>query len=422
MATGIPLVGQRICSLQFKKMNIPHKQFCVLPWISLEASPIGTVRPCCLAEDEICNDSGNKFDLRTADFGAIQNGGQMQRLRQEFLDGKQPQTCRKCWNEEAAGRTSKRMHTLSRLQHVDMGDQWTINAKPLMFLDLKLGNICNLKCRICGPWSSSQFATEEIQAIVPEQRRQSYAYQMLRAGAWPRENQQFWQQIDQHLSDIRYIEFTGGEPFLIQEHFDMLQGIVDRGIAHNVEIHYNTNGTQYPESAERIWRHFKTVEIAFSIDDVGPRFEYQRSNAVWSEVCANLDRFRDLKEIYPNIVLQICTTVNVFNIFYLDQVADWIARNRESFNFVYWNMLHEIWYFSIARLPQAAKDQLTQHLNSCKFPREFTEEIQRIVEFMNQGESSDGTDMLAAMRQLDTRRGQSLVTVAPELAKIVGYE
>ncbi len=82
------------------------------------------------------------------------------------------------------------------------------------------------------------------------------------------------EQIDQHLADIRYIEFTGGEPFMIAEHFDMLQGIVDRGIAGQVEIHYNTNGTQYPARGEAIWRHFKTVEIAFSIDDVGKRFEY----------------------------------------------------------------------------------------------------------------------------------------------------
>jgi len=403
-------------------MNVPHNRFCVLPWISLEASPIGTVRPCCLAEDEICNDFGNKFDLRTASFETIQNSRQMQRLRREFLAGEQPQTCSKCWNEERAGRRSKRMHTLERLKHVDMGQQWTTNAKPLMFLDLKLGNICNLKCRICGPWSSSQFAAEEIQATEPGQRKQSYAYQMLRAGAWPQENAQFWNQIDQHLDNIRYIEFTGGEPFMIQEHFDMLQGIVDRGIAHNVEIHYNTNGTQYPEQAEAIWKHFKTVEIAFSIDDIGSRFEYQRSNAVWTEVCENIDRFRDLREIYSNIRLQICCTVNVFNIRYIDQVAAWIANNRESFDFVYWNMLHEIWYFSVSRLPHAVKTVLATHLNTCVIPPEFAGEFVKIIDFMHNGQSSDGSAMLAAMKQLDQRRNQSLRMVAPELADLIGYE
>jgi sulfatase maturation enzyme AslB (radical SAM superfamily) len=245
---------------------------------------------------------------------------------------------------------------------------------------------------------------------------------MLRDGAWPRENKTFWDQIDSCLTDIRYIEFTGGEPFLIQEHFNMLVGIVNLGIASQVEIHYNTNGTQFPEFAEEIWRHFKCVEIAFSIDDIGPRFEYQRTNANWDLVCANLDRFRDLKEIYTNIKLQICTTVNVFNVYYIDQVAQWVASNRETFDFVYWNMLHEIRYFSIASLPRTVKSALKLHLETCNVPMEFRKEFDRIVDFMVNGESLDGTDMLAAMKQLDQRRNQSLKEVAPELADIIGYE
>ena len=401
-------------------MNIPHDKFCVLPWISLEASPIGTVRPCCLAEEEIVDSHSVKFNLRDADFKSIQNSEYMYQLRQAFLAGQRPATCRKCWAVEDAGGTSKRQHTLNRLKHIDMGNTWTHDAKPLMFLDLKLGNICNLKCRICGSWSSSQFATEELKFV--KDKKASFHYQMLKDGAWPRENQNFWAEIDSCLADIRYIEFTGGEPFLIQEHFEMLAGIVQRGIAHNVEIHYNTNGTVFPEYAEDIWRHFKTVEIAFSIDDLDKRFEYQRTNAGWAEVCENLDRFRDLKERHSNIVLQLCCTVNVFNVYYIDQVAAWIQQNRESFNFVYWNMLHEIWYFAINRLPRSVKSVLKLHLETCDIPREFREEFDSIIDFMMAGESSDGSAMLAAMQQLDQRRNQNLAHVMPELADLIGYE
>jgi MoaA/NifB/PqqE/SkfB family radical SAM enzyme len=403
-------------------MNIPHDKFCVLPWISIEASPIGTVRPCCLADDEILDNAGNKFELSTANFADIQNSDHMQRLREQFLAGERPQTCRKCWNEERGGRTSKRMHTLDRLKHSIADTEWTTDAKPLMFLDLKLGNICNLKCRICGSWSSSQFATEEINQLPREEQKSSHAYQMLRAGAWPRENTQFWQQIDSVLTDIRYIEFTGGEPFMIDEHFDMLQGIVDRGIAHQVEIHYNTNGTQYPVRGEAIWRHFKTVEIAFSIDDVGERFEYQRSNANWQEVCANLDRFRDLKECHQNIVLQICTTVNIFNVRYLDQVAQWIDKNKESFNFVYWNMMHDAWYFSIATLPDTAKEGITKHLRSADVPLQYRKEFDRIIDFMNTGASTDGFITRMKIRDLDRKRQQDFAQVAPEMAQLLEYD
>jgi sulfatase maturation enzyme AslB (radical SAM superfamily) len=245
---------------------------------------------------------------------------------------------------------------------------------------------------------------------------------MLRAGAWPRDNPQFWQQIEQHLADIRYIEFTGGEPFMIAEHFDMLQGIVDCGIAGQVEIHYNTNGTQYPEQAEQIWQHFKTVEIAFSIDDVGERFEYQRTNAHWTEVCANMDRFRDLKEIYPNIQLQICTTVNVFNVRYLDQIADWIYRNREGFNFVYWNMMHDAWYFSIATLPDSAKASVAEHLRTAPVPDLYRAEFDRIVEFMLKGASTSGDMLRMKIADLDRKRQQNFATVAPEMAALIDYD
>ena len=403
-------------------MNLPHDRFCVLPWVSLEASPIGTVRPCCLADDEIVDDAGEKFQLATADFADIQNSAHMRSLRQEFLAGQRPQTCRKCWNEERAGRTSKRMHTLDRMKHMGISSEWTADAKPLMFLDLKLGNICNLKCRICGSWSSSQFATEEINQLPRDQQKSSHAYQMLRAGAWPRENQQFWSQIDSVLADIRYIEFTGGEPFMIDEHFDMLQGIVDRGIAHQVEIHYNTNGTQWPEHAEKIWRHFKTVEIAFSIDDLGARFEYQRSNAVWTEVCENLDRFRDLKEIHTNIQLQICATVNIFNVRYIDQLANWIDQNQESFDFVYWNIMHDAWYFSIATLPDIAKTAITQHLRSADVPAKYREEFDRIIDFMNRGASTDGFMTRMKIQDLDQKRNQDFAQVAPEMAQLLDYK
>jgi MoaA/NifB/PqqE/SkfB family radical SAM enzyme len=401
-------------------MNLPHDKFCILPWVSLEASPIGTVRPCCLADDELLDDAGQKFSLLTANFEDIQNSRSMTTLREQFLAGEQPQTCRKCWNEERAGRTSKRMHTLDRLKHI-LGEQtWTVDAKPLMFLDLKLGNICNLKCRICGSWSSSQFAAEEIAFLPREEQKKSHAYTMLRAGAWPKENDQFWQEVDRHLNDIRYIEFTGGEPFMIEQHFDMLQGMVDRGIASQVEIHYNTNGTHYPEKAEAIWKHFKTVEIAFSIDDVGERFEYQRSNAVWAEVCKNLDRFRDLKEIHSNIRLQICTTVNVFNVHYLGEVAAWLEHNCNSFDFVYWNIMHDAWYFSIATLPDTTKAQVEQYLRG--ITTQYRDEIDRIIDFMNRGASTDGFITRMKIRDLDQKRNQDFAQVAPEMARALGYQ
>ena len=402
-------------------MNIPHDKFCVLPWISLETSPIGTVRPCCLAEEEILDNAGNKFDLNTANFGNIQNSDYMQDLRQQFLDQKRPQSCRKCWREESAGRTSKRMHTLDRLKHMIPDQAWTADARPLMFLDLKLGNICNLKCRICGSWSSSTFAAEELQWLRQnEDRKDNHHYRMLRAGAWPRENPTFWSEIDQVSDQIRYIEFTGGEPFMIQEHFDLLNDLIARGIAGNIEIHYNTNGTQWPEQGEEIWQHFKTVEIAFSIDDVGARFEYQRSNAVWADVCNNINRFQEMRNRCDNIRLQVCTTVNVFNVYYLETVANWI--NEQGFDFVYWNMMHEAYYFSISTLPDTAKKAITEKLKSARVDSTTQQEFDQIIDFMNRGVGLDGDILRMRIADLDRKRSQNLKDVEPEFAQLIKYE
>jgi MoaA/NifB/PqqE/SkfB family radical SAM enzyme len=289
-----------------------------------------------------------------------------------------------------------------------------------MFLDLKLGNICNLKCRICGSWSSSTFATEELANLTTnEDRKTNHHYQMLRQGAWPRENKKFWSEIDQVVDQIRYIEFTGGEPFMIQEHFDMLQGLVDRGIAHQVEIHYNTNGTQYPVQAEEIWQYFRHVEVAFSIDDVGARFEYQRSNAVWSEVCENIERFQAMRERLLNMTLQVCCTVNVFNVLYLEQVAAWI--DQQDFDFVYWNIMHDAEYFSIRSLPESSKITIAEHLRSALVPARTQREFDNVINFMRRGISTDGSRMREEIARVDLRREQNLCHVAPELAEIIDY-
>jgi len=399
-------------------MKIPHKQFCVLPWISLETSPIGTVRPCCLVEEEIVDIHGKKFDLsHAAELADIQDSNYMRKLRKKFLRGERPETCNKCWNEEDAGRTSKRMHTLKRLENMIPDEQWTQDPKPLMFLDLKLGNICNLKCRICGSWSSSTFAVEELKE-VPD-HRDNFHYIMLKKGAWARNNQDFWDEINRMSGQIRYIEFTGGEPFMIKEHFQFLDRIVDMGIAGQVEIHYNTNGTQFPEEAENIWQHFKTVEIALSVDDVGPRFEYQRSNAIWSDVEYNLARFINMRDRNPNIQLQTCITVNAFNVMYLEDVANW--ADQQGFDFIYWNMLHEPAMLSISSLPELAKQQAELKLRQASVSKKNREEIDNIIDFMRRGQSSDGVDLNNKIRELDTKRNQNLVDHHPELVESIGY-
>jgi hypothetical protein len=109
----------------------------------------------------------------------------------------------------------------------------------------------------------------------------------------------------------------------------------------------------------------------------------------------------------------------VFNVRYLDEVALWIAL--QDFDFVYWNMMHDAWYFSISRLPADAKKQIADYLGTCDVPEQFQAEFGRIIDFMNRGESSDGEETRQQIRKLDQRRQQDLKKIAPDLSRILGY-
>jgi glutamate-1-semialdehyde 2,1-aminomutase len=261
---------------------------------------------------------------------------------------------------------------------------------------------------------------EELANLGPdEDRKSSFHYVMLQQGAWPRNNPVFWKEIAAVADQIRYIEFTGGEPFLIREHFELLSSLVSAGLAQNIEIHYNTNGTQFPVDAQSIWQYFKLVEIAVSIDDVGTRFEYQRTNAIWAEVTANIERFKELRRNHSNIRLQFCSTVNAFNVYYLKELADFVYA--QDFDFVYWNMLHEPYYYSIATLPESAKQAVAEHLRSAMVTDNIRKEFEQIIEFMMRGASLDGFNLRRELANLDRRRGQNLAHVEPEFAGLIGY-
>jgi MoaA/NifB/PqqE/SkfB family radical SAM enzyme len=409
-------------------MPLPEK-ICILPWISIETSPTGTARPCCLATDEITyyDELGveQKYNLNTHTLEEIYHSKYMQLLRRDFLYGHKPATCKRCWDEEAAGRTSKRMNSRVRLkEYYDKVDFHNLDPDKLWFLDLKLGNICNLKCRICGSWSSSKWAKEEIDYVDNHFKENKYeydrkthlAYTYLQQGSWPRENSQFWDNLKTLLPNIKYLEFTGGEPFLIEQHFELLRYAVDQGYSQNIEIHYNTNGTQFPDSAD-LWNHFKHVEIAFSIDNTGERFEYERYGANWNEVQENIAKFTEMRS--RKISTQLCTTMNIQNIYYLPELCDWIST--QTFNHIFFNMLHDPWHMNIGRMTSAAKELVIDRLTKHEFNSKYRAEILRIIQVIKNGEGSDGTEFLRKMQITDEYRKQSFLDTHNEIAKAMGY-
>jgi MoaA/NifB/PqqE/SkfB family radical SAM enzyme len=244
---------------------------------------------------------------------------------------------------------------------------------------------------------------------------------MNRLGAWPRKATAFWDELLDNAKDIKYLEITGGEPFMIREHFEFLEKLVELGYSSDIEIHYNTNGTIYPEQAG-IWEQFKHVEIAFSIDDISDRFEYQRHGANWNSVVSNISQFKQLKKNNNNISLQVCVTSNIFNVYYLEELAKWIeCQNRgNAFDFVYWNILHDAEVHCITSLPKSLKGIVAERLLNAEVNDVFKSEFKNIVDFMMTDSKIPSEDILFDIKRMDDRKGGKFSDSHSEVAVLLG--
>ena len=143
-------------------------------------------------------------------------------------------------------------------------------------------------------------------------------------------------------------------------------------------------------------------------------------NANWKEVNKNISTFKILQSTMPNLQLQCCSTVNVFNVLYLEELDAW--HKLANFDFVYWNMLHEAYYFSIGSLPELSKQYVKQKLESTAILGNTKQEVEKIIQFMMQGTSLDGSLLREKIKEIDLRRSQDLNQHHLELAKIIAYE
>jgi len=386
---------------------------CMLPWTSIETRPDGGYKPCCLYSGELKDPNGIKYNTKQHSIMEVMNSPAMEELRSKFLAGEKPVECDSCWKEEDSNKLSKRQHMWMKAPVIG---QTHINKNTISpcFIDLKLGNICNLKCRICAPNSSSQWVNDMIK-LEPD--RKNYWQQFNKDGLWPREENEFYKDLEKHIESIRFFEITGGEPLMIKEQFAILRKCIDAGVADKIEIHYNTNGTQYPEEAVKdIWPHFKRVEIAFSIDDIGNRFQYQRHPAVWNEVNENIKRFKNSG--MKNLSTQICTTLNLFNIYYLAELAykvkDWTP------DFWHINILHHPIEFDIQQIPDKIKLLIIDNLQKCQI---YTNEIQSAINYIKNKPSYVLPNWQKAVtnriKSIDTIREENFATVFPELNKFL---
>ena len=340
------------------------KNFCVLPFVNLEARTDGTIAPCCIMQDDAGVNLAHGGTLKE-----VWEGEWLHNYRQAFLNGEKPEACNNCWNEEEAGIESKRLRENVYYRWMFDFENPIPKANPIT-LDLKLGNICNSKCRICTTFASSQWAKEEI-AIDPKKKAEILAFN--RNGMWPKNNEQFWKELDTMLSGIVKFEFFGGEPLLIERHYDILEKCIEKGYAENIHLSYNTNGSVFPEEKVHLWKHFKKVQIFLSIDDVEERFNYIRHPGKFDKVFENIEKFTKLE---GNLEFAIFQTIGILNICNQKELTEYVKENLPMH--IHYNMVFEPKHMSAKCLPEEVKRKITHYYSG-----EQPEYVTRTLDYIN---------------------------------------
>ena len=360
--------------------------FCVLPWLHLATHPHGGITLCCNANHQNSVSNSRNFtenstpdpktshgdqhlNLRDNSIHELMNSDSFKKVRLEMLEGKRPYPCLRCYREESHGMESKRVKENKVYEHFTLekarsltSTDGTINDVNLEFVELRLGNICNVKCRTCNPWSSSKWITDHnrIRQELPEIGLDNFDKNMNQFD-WP-EQEKFWQDLFERSSEAKVFYINGGEPTLIKEHFNFLERMIDAGRT-NVKLLYNINMTNMNQEILDIWNQFDDVEIGFSIDDVGARNEYIRNPTKWNQVVENVEFLYNNSG--ENIKLAVTQTVSWMNYYYLDELYEW----AQQYNlWVHHNFVDMPLFYSPNVLPLGMRLDINQRLRE-KFPQ-----------------------------------------------------
>jgi hypothetical protein len=312
--------------------------------------------------------------------------------------------CHRCYKEEAARRLSRRQSSKQNYEtFLDSADISNAAQGP-EGLDYSVGNLCNLRCIICGPQNSSAWIPD-YQKIYPDRNIQAFQF---------RKNLQTEIIDDNFLKNVKSIHFHGGgEPLMSTAHFDLLQRVDQVKGLQDVRVFYNTNGTQtVDDSVLRLWEKCRLIELYFSIDDIGKRFEYQRTGAKWSEVQNNIEWFKI--NMPHNHMFKINCVWGYLNLYYLDELYQWyqntLPANRygDPCNLIFQKA---IGIFRINHLGHDAISFLKE-----KF-KDNNQLLQLLVDI--KVENNDHTVFWKAIEKIDSVRSNKFSSVCPEWSKFL---
>ena len=311
--------------MKFSEMNkeqenllVSNESFCMLPWMHLHAFPDGRAYPCCFAQDKFPVGDLNKQSLKE-----VWDGDAMKQLRVRMLNNEKSKECVKCYDQEKSGFFSLRLSSNKHFGHnIGLVDSTQPNGSVdfvMKYWDIRFSNLCNMACRSCGTWFSSNWYEDhkKITGSPPPHAK------IMRVG---RSSNDLWEQMLENFDNTEQFYFAGGEPILMEEHYRILKELDKRKMYH-VRLIYNTNfsKTKFKDiDVFELWNKFDSVSVGASLDAEGSRAELMRKGTVWKETVANRKR---MMEVCPQVDFYISSTVGLLNSLHItDFHRNWVDQ------------------------------------------------------------------------------------------------
>lgn len=350
-----------------KELKAQSESFCMLPFMHTYGTAAGNIVPCCEAQDIHLNKDSETVK-------ETWNNSNYKGLRKALCNSERPDICNVCWHNEDSGIISNRQqferddwHNFADL--IELNDDFSVSNPPL-WLELKVSNFCNLKCIMCSTHSSYKRVADLD--IIKKYSTSGYTDKLYRP------TQLFADISEWNIwESVKVLQFTGGEPIINQEHYDLLDSIPEE-IRHTIRLRYATNMTylKYKNyDLIDIWSQFKSVNIKVSMDGTDDVYNYIREGGDWDTVYSNICVLNDV----PNITVAVGITVQAHNIYQMPEFYQFWKNSHVDLSFITANILQTPHYLSPSvwhsKYRDAIIDKLRRHVSE-------TPELQKFLTYM----------------------------------------
>jgi hypothetical protein len=435
--------------------------FCPIPWVFQAVRNNGDIRICCQAnvtenQGVVRHEDGRPYNAGRDNMEAARNATLMKEVRKNMLAGEWSAECGRCKSEEAAGLNSRRQYeidnwkfTLNDAMYVTDEDG-TINEPKLEYYDLRFGNLCNLACRMCGPTDSHTWYEQWSEYHGSEQYKDTHGVVTLERNDKGRlfttdydwhNSETFWEQIEQNIPNLKHVYMAGGEPMMIERHYEFLQKCIDMGQSRKMILEYNTNMSNLPNRVLNMWAQFKQVRVGASMDGMGSVVEYQRWPLKWEQAYANLKKLDEYAQLNFNILPWLACTVTAYNIWHIPEFMKWKLEesgfkkinSTKKRPIITHHVAHGPRRVNVRVLPASIKEKVAIYYAQeiayfeAKYDKAIADNAKTILtgilNYMNGADYSDSLpEFIKFTTFLDSKRDHSILDIAPEYKELFEKE